>query len=126
MLSASNAPSVIVILHFVVLILAFFLTLPAAFGFARRFVFKTNKQQHEFNASSKFYEDEDGVATEESCKKYSARTPKYLALVSAFVGFGLSVSSGVLYEIQPVSPVHLAYWFGFGAWVSHAREQRPI
>ena len=119
-----SGPNVPIVLSFVTLVVSFFLTTPTIYAYAIRL---TSKQRYgESQLASKFYEDEDGVATEEACKEFSARFPKYLALTSAMVGFAISVASSVLYETRISSPAHLAYWFTFGCSVSRTKTQPTI
>lgn len=111
----SSALHIVVIVNFAVLVLAFILAISAFLDFLKRFY--TRRKYESADPVSKFYEDEDGVATEEALKQYSARIPRYLALASTLIGFVISTVLCALYEAQPSSSEHLAYWFTFGTWV---------
>ena len=108
--------SVPVIVSSVTLLLIFLLTLPSVYGTARRIYSGRHYQLDEPSVNS--YEDEDGVATEEARKAYSAAIPKYMALASASSGLIVNIFTNVYSEAQPALPSRPEHWLAFGSWVS--------
>ena len=72
---------------------------------------------YEYDDVHKFYEDEDGTATEESQKEFSVALPTYLALFSAFIGFLSSVTNAVFITVFSIVSLCTESWFIFGCWV---------
>lgn len=78
-----------------------------------------------YNAVDGHYEDEDGVATEESIKAYSDLRPRIAVWLSLIIGLGASISSRVL-ALRRVPPVKaednvwtfIVAWSGPVAWVT--------
>ena len=64
------------------------------------------------------YVDEDGAATEESQKAFSAVIPRYLILASAVIGLLLSIAAAVLSTVRPSGIFFLESWLLVGGWVS--------
>jgi len=83
-------------------------SIPAVTGLVTRFLKRDPKQLS--------YEDEDGKATLESTKAYSARLPKSLIVLAAFTGCAASIALAVL------SRPSERHWpeniLSIGAWVS--------
>ena len=115
MMQQAGALSVPVIASLTALILIFFFTLPSVYSISRRVYL--GRQHEKVESASTFYEDEDGVATEEARKAYSATIPKYMALASTLSGLVVNITTIVFSEVQPDPPSHLEYWFTFGSWV---------
>lgn len=65
----------------------------------------------------KFYEDEDGIATERSQKEYSASRPSYLLLASSAVGTLIALAGSILTTIRPDQGRFVECWIMFGSWV---------
>ena len=74
--------------------------------------------------TSKLYKDEDGIATEETQKGYSAAVPKSVALLCSLVGFSASMSVAVYSTVYPTLDLYVEHWLSFGTWVrlSNARS----
>ena len=74
--------------------------------------------------TSKLYKDEDGIATEETQKKYSAAVPKSVALLCSLLGFSASMSVAVYSTVYPTLDLYVEHWLSFGTWVrlSNARS----
>ena len=68
-------------------------------------------------ATSKLYEDEDGIATEDTQKEYSAALPKYTALSCSILGFLASIITAVSATVHPTLNLRLELWLSFGIWV---------
>ena len=69
------------------------------------------------NETSKIYQDEDGIATEETQKGYSAAVPKYLALLCSVLGLSASIGIAVYTTVHPTIDVCVENWLSFGTWV---------
>lgn len=65
----------------------------------------------------KLYEDKDGIATEETQKRYSAAVPKYFALSCSLLGFSASTSIAVFSTVHPTLNLYVEHWLSFGIWV---------
>lgn len=65
----------------------------------------------------KFYEDEDGIATERSQKEYSATLPNYLLLASSAVGSLIALAGSILNTIRPDQGRFVENWITCGSWV---------
>ena len=70
----SSVPSVAVIVSLTALVLIFFLTISSIHSISRR-IFSGRKYE-EVESTSKFYEDEDGVATEETRERLFRHNPQ--------------------------------------------------
>jgi hypothetical protein len=62
------------------------------------------------------YEDDDGKATPETAKAYSAKVSKTFVLLFAAIGFGVSIAHAIL--SKDVEHLFLENWLGVAAWVS--------
>ncbi|TVY82844.1 ATP-dependent bile acid permease [Lachnellula suecica] len=89
--------------------LILFLTLPSIVGFISHLRASKTKL--------KIYEDKDGIATDESMQKYSAKLPKIFLAV--FVGLGLLTSTAlaVLSTLTPFKPTFLPDWLNTASWL---------
>ena len=67
--------------------------------------------------TSKLYEDEDGIATEETQKGYSAAVPKFIALLCSLLGFSASLGIAVYSTVHPTLDLYVEHWLSFGTWV---------
>ena len=101
------------------LIVLFFLTVPT---FLKLFENVRSKlKPTDYEDVHKLYEDEDGAATEESQKEYSAALPKYLVLSSTIIGFLASTATAVITTVMPMTTMYLNNWLLFSSWV-HQRS----
>ena len=107
--------SVPAIISLTALILDFLLTFPSIYSISRRVY--SGRKNIIIESTSKSYEDEDGVATEEAITVYSATIPKYIALASTLTGLVVNIITNVYTVVQPDARLHLEYWFTFGSWV---------
>ena len=64
---------------------------------------------------SALYEDEDGIATEESQQKYSVRIQNILATGIVGTGFGVSLASAIRATAAGTNVI--TWWLQFGLWV---------
>ena len=67
--------------------------------------------------ASKLYEDEDGIATEETQKEYTAALPKYLALSLSVLGFSISIGTAVYTTVSPTLILYFEHWLSVATWV---------
>ena len=67
----------------------------------------------------KIYEDQDGLATEESQKKYfsTVRIVKLILTAAWTLGFLVSLLAAILNTVH-ISSLLLLHWFTFASWVS--------
>lgn len=63
------------------------------------------------------YEDKDGVATEESQKKFSTIIPRSLSVTGSIIGSLLSVAEAVLRTSDPGRSLFIESWLVFASWV---------
>lgn len=112
----ATAPNTPVVINFAVLVSAFLLTLPTVAAGVKA-VTKREARKDDAASISKYYEDEDGSATEEECERYSTSLPKYLALICSLVGCATSIAEIIVLELQDIAPTQFASWFAFGSWV---------
>lgn len=86
-------------------------TLPSALAAVSHF-------RRKDKATAELYEDQDGVATEESMVKYSAKWPKTFLSVFATLGFAFATASAVLATVnQSGTFVLIQNWLSFLQWV---------
>ena len=67
--------------------------------------------------TSKLYEDEDGIATEETQKEYTAALPKYLALSFSVLGISVSIGIAVFATVSPTLVLQSEHWLSVATWV---------
>ncbi|KKY25152.1 putative abc bile acid transporter [Phaeomoniella chlamydospora] len=93
-----------------VLIAAF--TLPASIRTYRRFA--VSKQNYEYIDK---YEDEDGVATEESQSAFSTLIQTILIIVSALVGNAVSLAGAIIALNRADARLPIETWLQFASWI---------
>ena len=81
----------------------------------RKLIFRT--QIERYDDDRKLYRDEDGVATEETQKKFSAAIPKYIALAGSFAGFSLSAVASIHSTLHSAECMHIESWITSACWV---------
>ena len=74
--------------------------------------------------ASKLYEDEDGIATEETQKEYTAALPKYLALSLSVLGLSISIATAVYTTVSPTLILYFEHWLSVATWVR--MSSKPI
>ena len=97
------------------LVLTFSFTIPILFKIVNRVRLRSKAYGH--GDVYKLYEDEDGIATEETQKEFSVALPTYLALSSAIIGFLASVTNAVFTTVFPIVSLCTESWLIFGCWV---------
>lgn len=97
----------------VALIVVVLLTLPGATKLYYRW--SANKKQYQEFTDK--YEDEDGVATEESEAAFSTKIQCVLILLFALIGFAVSLVSSVLATLREDARLPVESWLQFAAWV---------
>jgi hypothetical protein len=71
------------------------------------------------SVQSRLYEDEDGIASEESQKAYSTKFQNTVALVITTSGFAIALSNAILVTIRQDHSLGFPdVWLRFGLWVS--------
>lgn len=63
------------------------------------------------------YDDEDGTATEETQKDYSATVPKYIAVSTSVIGFVASIVAAAFITVHPTRDLYVENWLLLGCWV---------
>ncbi len=109
-----SAPSPSAIAGLTAFLLVFCCTVPTFWSLFDRA--RSKPKSCEFEVEHKLYEDQDGVATEESQKGYSATIPKYIALSSSVTGFLASVAIAAFASVHGETE-HIGHWLVFATWV---------
>lgn len=92
------------------LVLVFLLTLPSLIGIVAHF--------REPKTKSTIYEDEDGVATEESMAGYSTLVPKLLLSILTALGLLTAIALGILATVNvDEDPMCVENWLNVAQWV---------
>lgn len=91
------------------IVLIAFLALPSIFAL----FFQLQVPKHKENG----YQDEDGVATDQSVAQYSAKVPKILLVLSTLLGFLVSLSLAILGTLDHHKTVFLENWLNVAQWV---------
>lgn len=87
-------------------------SVPAAFTFIRQLTTREPRPD--------IYEDEDGKATTESLKAYSAKWPKTFVVLFAIISCGTSIATGLLTTLHiGKDGLFLENWLSAGASVSY-------
>ena len=112
---ASFTPNPSTIASLTALILVFFLTVPTFWSLFNQA--RSKARGSDYEEIHKLYEDRDGVATEESQKRYSAAIPKYIAASSSLLGFIASIAIAAFTSVHSATHPCLENWLSFGTWV---------
>lgn len=76
------------------------------------------KRRKEYAEDNKLlYEDKDGVATEESQKRFQTIIPRSLSVTGSIIGSLLSVAEAVLRTSDPGRSRFIESWLVFASWV---------
>jgi hypothetical protein len=94
---------------------------PAVWRLALR-IFPT--QKHRYQAIPGRYQDEDGIATQESEAAYSYQLPRILVLLLSLVCSLNSLICCVITTQRRGSTLRFEQWMQFGAWVCSGLSQR--
>ncbi|KAK5230671.1 hypothetical protein LTR47_007525 [Exophiala xenobiotica] len=89
-----------------------FLSIPASYQLIARLRAKKDQYQH---VSSR-YEDEDGVATEESEEAFSDFIPRLLLILISIVACLDALATAVLTTTRPDLSLTIEQWLQFGTW----------
>ena len=93
------------------LALVFLLTFPSLFAITSHF--------RESKPKSEIYEDEDGIASEESMAAYSAKAPKTVLSIFTVAGLLTSISLGVFGTLnRDHDSMFIQNWLIAAQWVS--------
>ena len=109
------SPSPSLVFGLITLILIFFISTPTFLRLYKRTIVEPRGSASD--ETSKLYEDEDGIATEETQKEYSATLPKSIALLCSLLGFSASMSIAVYSTVHPTLHLYVEHWLTFGTWV---------
>ena len=96
------------------------LSIPSIHQYVRRI--RSTKSQY-VDLSDR-YEDEDGVATQESEEAYSDFVPRLIVLLGAIIGCLDCLVSAILTTTREALPLLIEQWLQFVTWVSFARYSR--
>lgn len=107
-----------------VLILVLLTTIPTSIRFFKRTTSKA--RSNEPNDTSNLYQDEDGIATAETQKAYTATLPTYLALSCSVLGFSASVGIAIYSTAHPTLNPYFEHWLSVGTWVRIASRPRSL
>ena len=107
------------------------LGLVAAISIPAYFSIYTKVRPHKGHTSHDpkvFYEDGDGVATEDSQKDFSTIVQRSLFLASSVIGFLLSIAVSILHTQDSNGALVIESWLTFTAWVgnSHSGKKKRI
>lgn len=97
------------------LVLTFSFTTPTLLRIYDRL--RSRSKVNGYDDVHKLYEDEDGAATEETQKEFSAALPTYLALSSALIGCLASIINAVITTVPPIAGLSVESWVISGCWV---------
>ena len=117
-----RSPSPSLVFGLIALLLIFFISTPTFLRLYKRAIVELRGTASD--ETSKLYEDEDGIATEETQKGYSAAVPKSIALLCSLLGFSASMSIAVYSTVHPTLDLYVEHWLSLGTWVrlSHAKS----
>ena len=77
--------------------------------------------KRKYQALTEKYEDEDGIATEDSQESFSDLTTRIALVIGSFVGTALAIASAVLTLVRPETADHrhaiIQQWLQFASWV---------
>ena len=110
-----RSPSPSLVFGLIALLLIFSISTPTFLRLYKRAIVELRGTASD--ETSKLYEDEDGIATEETQKGYSAAVPKSIALLCSLLGFSASMSIAVYSTIHPTLDLYVEHWLSFGTWV---------
>ena len=97
------------------LVLTFFFTIPTLLRIYDRL--RLRSKANGYDDVHKLYEDEDGSATEETQKEFSAALPIYFALFSALIGSLASIINAVITTVPPIAGLSVESWITLSSWV---------
>ena len=109
------SPSSPVIVGLTALILVFLTSTPTFLRIFKKVA--SNAKVNVPDQISKLYKDEDGIATEDTQKRYSVALPKYIALSCSVLGISASLSIAVFTSVHSSSNLYVENWLSFGTWV---------
>ena len=110
-----RSPSPSLVFGLIALLLIFFISTPTFLRLYKRAIVELRGTASD--ETSKLYEDEDGIATEETQKGYSAAVPKSIALLCSLLGFSASMSIAVYSTVHPTLDLYVEHWLSLGTWV---------
>lgn len=110
-----GSPSRSAIVDLTALTLVFLTSIPTFLRVFRRATSKARGNAP--GEASKLYEDEDGVATEETQTGYTAVLPKCLVLSGCVLGFIASMGVAVYTTVHPRLGLYFENWLSVGIWV---------
>ena len=110
-----RSPSLSLVFGLITLLLIFLVSTPTFLGVYKRAIVELRRPASD--ETSKLYEDEDGIATEETQKEYSAAVPKSIALLCSLLGLSASTGIAVYSTVHPTLDLYVEHWLGFATWV---------
>lgn len=110
----TDSTNVSLALAIVCLILVTLLTLPSLW----QCILRLQKSKDQYESLSGHYEDEDGIATDESESAYSDFIQRLIILLVSAVGSLDALALAVLTTRQPEFRLLIEQWLQFATWVS--------
>ena len=110
-----RSPSPSLVFGSIALLLIFCISTPTFLRLYKRAIIELRGTASD--ETSKLYEDEDGIATEETQKEYSATVPKSIALWCSLLGFSASMSIAIYSTVHPALDLYVEHWLSFCTWV---------
>lgn len=94
-----------------------FIAIVASTAFGNLWIKRRPNSRNGDDEGYKLYEDEDGVATAQSQKEYSATLPRYLLLASTVMGTMMAIAGSIFNTVHPNKGSSVERWIMFGSWV---------
>jgi hypothetical protein len=93
-------------------------TAPSVATSVRRLVSPAKASAGYSALNADLYEDEDGIATDESMRAFSDRLPRYAIAVLSPAGFAAALAAAILTTQQGPHAREIPDWLQVGVWVS--------
>lgn len=105
------------------LFLGLLLTTPALRSIAARFILG-RRQRTGYQHAQELYEDQDGVATQESVKAFSDKRQRIAIAGLSAVGFVVSLALATITTNSPWRTQLVEHWLQVGVWVCNVIDTR--
>jgi len=109
------------VLHCAAAAIVFLLTLGSTVQTILRIIRKPERVPQD-----KLYEDEDGVASEESQKAYSIKLQNILATFITVAGFGVSLAGAIRATVEVTNEQFVNEWLQLSLWVCATSSWRTM
>lgn len=108
-----NRDAICIIISSVSFVLIVATALPSILVMLKRFGLERTRG----HSVPSLYEDEDGIATEESQEQCFVKLPRHLVLASTVIGALMSLASSISSSIHPNEEPMVQDWMTSGSWV---------